>query len=134
VYNRIGLFKLTGVEILMEELDIEIGKKLKEIRMKRGYTLKEVAEYVGIDFSYVSKIEKGQFPSLNKLNKMCEMYGITVPSLFGNEVEVPKELKELGVKWVTLSDQLKESGLSLEDLQKAIPFLQSIKKSTTEDK
>jgi transcriptional regulator with XRE-family HTH domain len=111
----------------MEELDVEIGQKLKKLREEHGYSMRDVATKIGIDHSYIGKIEKGKFPSLDKLKKLCEVYGVTVQSLIGQEVAVPDELKELGVKWITLSNHLVEKGLSVEDLLKYTDVIKSLK-------
>jgi transcriptional regulator with XRE-family HTH domain len=40
--------------------DIEIGSYLQQLRKDRKMSLREVAEYVGIDVSMLSKIEHGE--------------------------------------------------------------------------
>jgi HTH-type transcriptional regulator, competence development regulator len=40
--------------------DIEIGSYLQQLRKERKMSLREVAEYVGIDVSMLSKIEHGE--------------------------------------------------------------------------
>lgn len=46
----------------------EIGRRIKKIRVERGLTQKELASKVGIDFTYIGKIERGeQLPSLTVL-------------------------------------------------------------------
>ena len=51
----------------------EIGRRVKRIRAERGLTQKELASKVGIDFTYIGKIERGeQLPSLKILLKIAE--------------------------------------------------------------
>ena len=51
----------------------EIGRRIKRIRLERGFTQKELASKVGIDFTYIGKIERGeQLPSLKILLKIAE--------------------------------------------------------------
>jgi transcriptional regulator with XRE-family HTH domain len=40
--------------------DVEIGSYLQKLRKERKMSLREVAEYVGIDVSMLSKIEHGE--------------------------------------------------------------------------
>jgi len=40
----------------------EFGAHLRELRKARGLTLRELAQLVGVDFSYLSKIESGAVP------------------------------------------------------------------------
>lgn len=113
----------------MEELDIEIGQKLKKLREEKGLSMREVAARIGIDHSYIGKIEKGKFPSLEKLRKICELYGVSVQSLIGQEITVPDELKELGVKWITLSNALAEQEITVNQLLKMLPAIKALKNS-----
>lgn len=51
----------------------EIGRRIKRIRVERGLTQKELASKVGIDFTYIGKIERGeQLPSLKILLKIAD--------------------------------------------------------------
>lgn len=44
----------------MERDDLAFGEYLKKLRLKRGLTLKELAELSGISPSYLSRIERGE--------------------------------------------------------------------------
>ncbi|GGJ48943.1 helix-turn-helix domain-containing protein [Virgibacillus salexigens] len=103
-------------------LETEIGQKLKEIRMKRGYTVREVGEKTGMSFTYVSKIENGQKSSLDTLEKLCDFYNVPIQSLFGKEVETPKEL-EGKVKWIAFGQEMEEDDLTPEDIKSILKFL-----------
>lgn len=51
----------------------EIGRRIRKIRVERGLTQKELASNVGIDFTYIGKIERGeQLPSLKILLKIAD--------------------------------------------------------------
>lgn len=51
----------------------EIGRRIRKIRVERGLTQKELASKVGIDFTYIGKIERGeQLPSLKILLKIAD--------------------------------------------------------------
>jgi transcriptional regulator with XRE-family HTH domain len=39
-----------------------LGSRIKELRKKKGLTQRQLAEWVGIDFTYLSKIENGNTP------------------------------------------------------------------------
>lgn len=110
----------------MENLDKRIGLKLKHVREKKGLSMREVGERTGIHFSYVGKIEKGQIPSLDKLNKLCTLYGLNMQSLFGEEIEVPDELKEVGVEWVTFAKDMNKQNLSPDQIKNIIQVIKSI--------
>ena len=69
--------------------DIEFGERLKNIRKSVGISQRQIAAYLGVTQSYVSKCEKGkkQF-SVDALEKIGNLYGYTLQDL-----ESDKELK-----------------------------------------
>lgn len=112
----------------MDKLDVEIGEKLKHLREQLGLSMRDVSERIGIDHSYVGKIEKGKIPSLDKLKKLCSLYGVSVSSLFGDEVEIPRELREIGVEWITFAQDMKKKKLSPDEIKGIIEALKTINK------
>lgn len=82
----------------------EIGKRLKRLRLEKGFTQKELAARVsgGLDYTYIGKIERGeQLPSLKILIKISEAFSVPVGYFFRDEAvsavnEIrPSELKRL---------------------------------------
>lgn len=113
----------------MEELDIKIGQKLKCLREESGLSMREAARRIDIDHTYISKIEKGLMPSLEKLKKLCSLYGITIRDLFdGDEqVGVPDGLKALGVEWIAHVNKMKGQHLTPEEIEKMVNIIKSLK-------
>lgn len=62
-----------------------VGKRFSELRNKNGYTQKQIADFMGVDQSYISKCEKNerQF-STDILEKAAELFGCNI-DYFGNE-------------------------------------------------
>ena len=59
-----------------------LGKRIKELREKRGYTQQQLAEKVGIDQRNLSNIECGiTFPS-KSLGELARCLQISLPELF----------------------------------------------------
>ena len=53
----------------------EIGERLKNLREEHHYSQTQVAEYLGIDQSNLSKIERGERNfKLSSLIKLCSLY------------------------------------------------------------
>ncbi|MDA6141378.1 helix-turn-helix transcriptional regulator, partial [Escherichia coli] len=101
-------------EIVKEKeksLGKEVGEKLRKERDKRKLTLREVGEATGIDYSYLGRIERGSLPSSTKLRKLADFYEIPMASLFGEEMEVPQELKDIGVEWISFSKEMADKGI-----------------------
>lgn len=57
------------------------GRRLRLLRKARGLTLRDLAERVGIDFTYVSKIETGELaaPSEEVIRKMAAVLEMPFP-------------------------------------------------------
>ena len=61
--------------------------RLKEIRLKRGLTQKEVADVIGCSAGAYSKYEVGdREPSLDVLDKLADYYDVSVDYLIGRAV------------------------------------------------
>ncbi len=66
---------------LAEPLDL--GRRVRDLRKERGWTLAEAAERAGLARSTLSKIENGQMsPTYEALKKLAEGLKISVPQLF----------------------------------------------------
>ncbi|MEJ2724279.1 MAG: helix-turn-helix domain-containing protein [Deltaproteobacteria bacterium] len=62
---------------------INLGMRLKELRMKRGLSQKEFADLVGVTPSTISQVESNLiYPSLPGLLKMAEILSVEVSSFF----------------------------------------------------
>ncbi len=60
----------------------KIGKKFCNMREQCGYSQSQIASYLGVDQSYISKCEKNerQFSS-DKLQKAADLFGCTIDYL-----------------------------------------------------
>jgi len=71
-------------------LPIEIGKRLKKLRLENSLTQKVLATKVrgGVDYTYIGKIERGeQLPSLKVLLRISETLSVPIAYFFGDEPE-----------------------------------------------
>jgi len=48
----------------METIRLKLSKKIKELRVKRGYTQEKLSEVAMIDYKYVQRIEGKNPPAL----------------------------------------------------------------------
>jgi transcriptional regulator with XRE-family HTH domain len=70
---------------------LEFGRKLKEIRIKRGFSQGELAKLVGVTPSTISQVESNTiYPSLPALVKMAEVLTVEVSSFFRTESSARK--------------------------------------------
>ena len=60
------------------------GKKLKELRIEKGFTLKYVAEQFNVTIRTICRYEEGtREPSIEMLIKFCDFYDVTADYLIG---------------------------------------------------
>ncbi len=60
-----------------------LGLKVKEFRKQRKLTQEKLAEIIGVDNGYISKLEVGQnFPSISTLEKIAEALDVELYALF----------------------------------------------------
>lgn len=73
--------------------------RLKELRTKRGLTLRQVADAVETDYSTLGHIERGRRNfSVESLLKTCEFFGVTTDYMLGLTDENEKQPTEKTVK------------------------------------
>jgi len=66
-----------------EELNLKVGKKVRELRTQNRFTLKELAERTNMSVSLISQIERAESASsLSTLNKIVTALNISLRDLF----------------------------------------------------
>lgn len=72
----------------------EIGKQIKRLRIKNGYTQEKLSEMIDISQRALSSIELGNnFVTSETLDKILEVFNITAEDLFATDSH--KEASEL---------------------------------------
>jgi transcriptional regulator with XRE-family HTH domain len=107
--------------------DEQIGQRLKELRMNKGYSMREVSSKLEFDHSYLSRIEQGYLPSMRMLKDMTELYGVEIGELFGEQQDVPQELKDIGVEWISFAKEMEKEDLSPEKVKKYIEIVKKLR-------
>ncbi|MDD3139038.1 MAG: helix-turn-helix transcriptional regulator [Lachnospiraceae bacterium] len=66
-----------------------IASKIKELRTQAGFNQSVIAEYMQVDQSLISKIEKGEREaSTGILKKLSELFGCKVSAIINDEENV----------------------------------------------
>jgi transcriptional regulator with XRE-family HTH domain len=66
----------------MVNINIELGKKIREPRRKKNITQEELAHRAELDFSYINQIENGKRnPSIEAIAKIARGLGVKAQSL-----------------------------------------------------
>lgn len=89
---------------------MDLKKKIKEIMERQGYTIYSLSKASGLSqtsiANWFNKINNES--SVQALEKICDVFGITMAELFANENDVmlpcKEEFKELYHKWQRLTD------------------------------
>lgn len=81
---------------------LNLGQRLKDIRIQLGFTLEEASKRTGLARSTLSKMENEQIsPTFQALQKLASGLNIDIPQIF----EPPKQKGAAGRRDITLADQ-----------------------------
>ena len=70
------------LQVASKSITVTFGKRLRSLRMERGYTQTQLADYLGIDRSFISDVERGKKNmSLTYLETVAQGFGITLSEL-----------------------------------------------------
>jgi transcriptional regulator with XRE-family HTH domain len=75
---------------------VKFGERLRELRKERGLTLRALAELVGVDFTYLSKIENdkaGYLPGADTIRALAEALKADPLELLELVGKVPPEMR-----------------------------------------
>lgn len=120
-------------------MDNRIGKRIKELRKKRGYTLRELGEKLNFDYSYLSKVENGRkTPSIELLQQMADFFNVDISYFFMKNKELElfeddeKELlfdKKLDLKELKERFHLTIDGVPAtdEEIEEAVKYIKALR-------
>lgn len=99
-----------------------VGVKLKNLRLKRGYSINELSDRSGVSKSYLSYIERGiqKNPSLQVLSKLANTLDTNVEELLDNNHTVIDGIDE---DWVSLVEEAIEDGITKEDFAGILEYV-----------
>lgn len=73
------------------------GRILRELRHSKDVSQRELAEKVGVDFSYISKVENDRLPppAADTIVKICDALGVKPDDLLALTGKMPTNVKEM---------------------------------------
>lgn len=80
-------------------MQIELGKKIRELRRREGRTQEMLAEALGVTSQAVSRWESGgSYPDMNLIPSIANYFGVTIDELFGYHNEREKKIDALAAE------------------------------------
>lgn len=105
----------------MEDIKILLGKRIKELRLKKGFSQEKLAEMLDIAVRNVSKIECGtNFIRADKIPKLSAALDVSVHELFNFE-----HLKEKDNLINEIINMLKDNPEKITDVYKVVRAITS---------
>lgn len=97
---------------------MSFGQMLRETRRARGVTQRELAERVGVDFSYISKLENDRLPppAADTVEKIARVLDVAPDDLLALTGKVPPAVQEtLGSSSAALGFLREAAGMELSE-------------------
>lgn len=68
---------------------LKLGEKLRALRQRDGFTVRQLGERLGVDHSHITKIERSEnIPSLPLALKMADLFGVSLDQLARDEIKL----------------------------------------------
>lgn len=108
------------------------GEKLRALRRASKVTQRELAHQVGVDFSYISKLENDRLPppAADTLLSICEVLDVNPDELLALTGKLPSDIQETVGKSRVAQRFLREAqrlDLNDEDWEKMIKSLKEMR-------
>ncbi len=108
------------------------GETLKQVRRDKSISQRELADKVGVDFSYISKIENDRLPppSAETIIKICQILDIPNEVLLARSGKVSSEIKEVigsSVGAIRFLNEAQDMKLSDDDWLRLSDMLKQLK-------
>lgn len=99
-----------------------VGKRVQQLRLKKGLSLSELAERAGVSKSYLSTIERDvqSNPSIQFLEKIAGVLNVKT-DIFLQQNDASEHVK-LDEDWYELVREAMESGVSKDQFREFLEF------------
>lgn len=109
------------------------GKILRELRRSKGVSQRELAAKVGVDFSYISKLENDRLPppAADTIMRICEVLTIPTDELLGITGKIPTKVKKMlssSPSAIGFIQQAYEMNLTESDWEKMVQELKRLRR------
>lgn len=88
------------------------GENIRKYRKLKKLSQTELGERIGVTKSYVSKVEsETTTPKMEMFVNIASVLEVDVGQIL-NGKEPPAELKDVGVEWIILGEELEREGIT----------------------
>jgi len=96
-----------------DDLNVQIGQRIRDLRKKQGLTLKQVSELTGLSSPYLSQIENGRVDhNITNLESIGRALGVALMTFFVNGQQFGVSITRCSERrWFDLGNQATESPL-----------------------
>lgn len=78
------------------EIDEEIGRRIRDLRVKAGYSQQRVGDHLHVSYQQVQKYEKGETRlSTAKLQEIADLFGVGIAHFFGDFAPGQSDIERL---------------------------------------
>ena len=114
----------------------QFGPTVKQLRLEKGLSQKDLAKAVGIDFGYLSNIERSKVkpPSGDVVLRIAKELGVDKDELLVLARRVPSDIEPIITQGPYVPRVLRRAkGLSQQDWNKISDFIQELKSKEEKD-
>jgi transcriptional regulator with XRE-family HTH domain len=102
---------------------MDLGERLKYLRKQQHWTQEQLAQYLNISRSQISKWENGDLlPDVQSLEKLSNLYNVSVDFLIGKHTSKKELLREVR-RWYQ-TDDISEKTIDIIDYLKQNPDIE----------
>lgn len=112
------------------------SKRLRELRLKRGLTQKEMAEKLNVQRSTYTWYEGGRIPNMEILRETARVFGVSVDYLLGVDADFKLKSLDFEAEWPEGAQVFRRGTKELTDAQKrdVVVMLKAIMNNLKEEK
>jgi transcriptional regulator with XRE-family HTH domain len=75
---------------------MSFGSLLKKLRLKKGISIKKLAPYLGVNYTYISKLENSKVnPSTRLIKKLSNYFDYDSDELMISAGKLPKDVEQI---------------------------------------
>lgn len=100
---------------------MSLGRRINELRLKRGESLQRVADAVGVSKAHIWELEKGRTenPSMGLVTRLADHFGVSIRYLVDEDIEAADADEELARMFRQARDLDEQDRRVLDDMLQA---------------